>query len=418
MADAATSSPPAAKPAHVPDSLVYDFDYFLDAALVANPHARILDLVKKAPPVFWTPRQGGHWMLLSHAANFKAARDWESFSNEVIPQTLIKAMLAAMPPGTPHFPQPIPINVDPPEHAKYRTPLQAAFSPKAMAALQGSIKLLAEQLVEKIRKAGRCEFMGAVAEPLPVQIFLKLMGLPLERQSEYRAMVRELLSSGEFDPSAAAHRLQRVAASMRETLLARRDQPKDDLISALWKIKIDGREATLDDMENYGVLLFIAGLDTVMNSMGFGFCHLARDLPLQDKLRREPALIPEAVEELLRRYSFVVPPRRIAKDIEFEGAQMKEGERAMLFLPAADLDPAEFPNPAQFDLERKNKVHIAFNAGPHRCLGSHLARIELQTLYEVMLARLPPFQLDPDHPPKFHGGLVIGVDQLHLVWET
>jgi cytochrome P450 len=108
----------------------------------------------------------------------------------------------------------------------------------------------------------------------------------------------------------------------------------------------------------------------------------------------------------------------VAKDVVFEGLPMKAGERVMLYLPAADLDPTEFEGSDRFDLTREKKAHIAFNVGPHRCLGSHLARIELQTLYEQMLSRLPPFRLDPEHPPKFHGGHVIGVDTLWLRWDA
>ncbi|TAK99772.1 MAG: cytochrome P450, partial [Rhodospirillaceae bacterium] len=197
-----------------------------------------------------------------------------------------------------------------------------------------------------------------------------------------------------------------------------RDNPRDDIFSLLWQSKVEGKPTTLEDMENYSVLLFIAGLDTVMNGMGFGVRHLAQDLPLQDKLRKNPELISDAKEELLRRYTFTVPPRRVAKDMVFEGVPMKEGDRVMLFLPAADLDGKEFPNPERFELQRENNVHIAFNSGPHRCLGSHLARVELQVLYEQMLSRLPQFRLDPEHPPTFHCGNVVGVDTLNLVWDV
>ena len=117
----------------------------------------------------------------------------------------------------------------------------------------------------------------------------------------------------------------------------------------------------------------------------------------------------------MRRYTFTLPPRRVAKDIVFEGVAMRKEERAVLCLPAADLDPAVFDRPEQFDLGR-DKPHIAFGAGPHRCLGSHLARIELQVLYEEMLARLPAFRIDPEKPVRYHGGHVWGPDELHLVW--
>jgi len=405
-------------PPHIAQAAVYDFDMFRDPAFLVDPHKRILELVRTAPPVFWTPRNGGHWMLLSHTANFKASRDTESFSSAFVSREQLEAIRAKMPPGTPHIPMATPINVDPPHHAIYRAPLQKAFSPKTMLALKDDIRTLADQLIDKVISRGHCDFMVDIAEPLPVRVFLKLLGLPLERSDEYRALVTEHLADAEPNPSKVMMKLLRITAMMRETILERRDHPRDDLISLLWQSQIDGRPTTLEDMENYGVVLFIAGLDTVMNGMGFGIRHLAQDQALQAQLRANPKTIPEAAEELLRRYTFTVPPRKVAKDILFEGLQMKAGERAMLFLPAADLDPTEFAGSDRFDLEREKKAHIAFNAGPHRCLGSHLARVELQTLYEQMLARLPPFRLDPEHPPRFHGGHVIGVDTLCIRWDV
>jgi len=418
MNHVAPLSPKVPKPTHVPESAVYDFDMFGDPAYLADPHGRVLDLLETAPPFFWTPRNGGHWMMLSHGANFRASRDPESFSNSAMPREQIEAFMRMMPPGAPHIPMPYPIILDPPEHAKYRAPLQGAFSPKAVTALKDEIRARAAGLVAAVRDRGRCEFMSEIAEPLPVQVFLTMLGLPLERQPEYRAMVREHMAAISEDNIASMRRLQKVASVMRPTMLERRDNPKDDIISLLWRTEIDGKPMTLELMENYGVVLFIAGLDTVMNGMGFGMRHLATDFALQDQLRANPKLVPEAGEELLRRYTFTVPVRRVAKDLEFDGVPMKAGDRVMLFLAGADLTPSEFPQPEQFDLKRENKVHIAFGGGPHRCLGSHLARVELQILYEEVLAGLPRFRLDPERPPIFHGGHVMGVDSLDLVWDV
>jgi cytochrome P450 len=324
-----------------------------------------------------------------------------------------------MPPGAPHIPVPYPIILDPPEHTKYRAPLQGAFSPKAVTALKDEIRARAAGLVSGVRDRGHCEFMSEIAEPLPVQVFLTMLGLPLERQNEYRAMVRaHLAAAAGGDIAGTVPRLQQIAAAMRPTMLERRENPRSDIFSLLWRTEIAGEPMTLELMENYGVVLFIAGLDTVMNGMGLGVRHLATDLALQDELRANPKLIPEAAEELLRRYTFTIPVRFVAKDLEFEGIPMKGGERVMLFLPGADLTPSEFPHPEEFDLKRENKVHIAFGGGPHRCLGSHLARVELQILYEEVLAGLPRFRLDPKKPPTFHGGHVIGVDTLDLIWDA
>ncbi len=411
-------SPAVAKPAHVADPFVYDFDAFHDEGYKQDPHARIAEMIRSAPSVFWTPRNGGHWMIIGHEAVFNASRDYDKFSSEFVPQSQIKAMLAAMPPGSPQIPQPLPINIDPPDHTKYRKPLQGAFSPKAMMALKDDIRSLAAELVERIKPKGHAEFMSEVAEPLPVQVFLKMFGLPLAKQAEYRAIVKEHLSNPASDARESMRRLRNIADVMHDTLIERRDAPQDDIISLLWQAEIDGAKTTIGDMENYCVVLFIAGLDTVMNGIGHGVRHLAGNPALQAELRATPKLVPEASEEMLRRYTFTVPPRIVAADFEFEGATMKKGERAFLFLPAADLDPREFPNPEVFDMARENKVHIAFGTGPHRCLGSHLARIELQVLYEELLARLPEFRLDPAHKVRYHGGHVVGPDTLHLLWDA
>ena len=143
------------RPAHIPESAVYDFDMFQDPAYRTDPHERILELVRTAPPVLWTPRNGGHWMLLSHEANFKASRDTGSFSSEFVPQAQLKVMLARLPAGTPHIPRPVPINLDPPEHGLYRAPLQRAFSPTAMLALKDDIRALATDLIDGVADRGR-----------------------------------------------------------------------------------------------------------------------------------------------------------------------------------------------------------------------------------------------------------------------
>jgi cytochrome P450 len=406
------------KPDHVPDALVYDFDIHGDPELLVNPHGRLLDMARNAPPVFWTPRNGGGWVILSHAANYAASRDTEAFSSEFVPKAQMDAMLASLPPGAPHIPLPVPITLDPPEHTKYRQPLQKVFSPKTINSLRTSIKDLAAELIDAVKADGACEFMSAIAEPLPVQVFLKMLGLPLERQEEYRAIVKEHMAAIDTDRAGSMRRLQRIAAAMRDTVLDRKDNPRDDILSMLWQIEIDGKPTTLADMENYGVLLFIAGLDTVMNGMGLAMRGLALDPALQNQLRAEPKLIAEASEEMLRRFTFTVPMRIIKKQVELAGATMMPGEIVKLLLPAADLDANEYPDPATYDLKRENNVHIAFGVGPHRCLGSHLARVELQVLYEEMLARLPEFRLDPARPPVFHGGHVMGIEEMHLVWDA
>lgn len=259
--------------------------------------------------------------------------------------------------------------------------------------------------------------MEAIAEPLPVRFFLRLFGLPEDKQKEYRALVVEHNNNREYDREKTQRMLQKLAGVMHDTIMDRKENPRGDLISLLWGSTVNGQPTTLNDIEDYCVVLFLAGLDTVMNGMGLGIRHLALNPDLQAQVRGDPRLVPDVTEEILRRYTFTIPPRMVARDMVFEGVTMKRGEVAYLFLPAADLDADEFPEPQKFDLERDNKAHIAFGTGPHRCLGSHLARIELQVLYEEMLSRLPEFRIDPDKPPVFHGGTVFGLEELWIRWD-
>jgi cytochrome P450 len=409
-------TPLAPRPAHVPAAAVYDFDIFFDEALQKDPHERARQIAREAPPVFWTPRNGGHWVAAGHEAAFEVSRDWERFTSGFAPPDAHERLMAMMPPGTRHIPRGVPTTLDPPEHGKYRAPLAAPFGPKAINARTEEIRGLAGALIDAVVSDGHCDFIAAVAEPLPVQVFMKMLGLPLERLAEFRRLVQVVLGPGMLDEGENPRRMRMVADAIDDVILARKDDPKDDLISLLWACEIDGEKATLETLEDFCVIMFVAGLDTVINGIGYGVRHLALNPDLQDKLRADPSLIPVAAEEILRRYTFTAPPRRIAKDTEFFGWPMKADEKIMIYLPAADLDPRAFAEPEVFDLAR-DKAHLAFGAGPHRCLGSHLARLELQIAYAEVLRRLPRFRLDPDIPITFRTSFILSMGNLPLRWD-
>ncbi len=410
-------SPRTERPAHVPESLEYDFDYNADPAYVEDPHARVLDLVEHAPSIFWTPRNGGHWVVLAYQAQLDAFRNWEVFSSEHFTPEEYEAMMAALPPEQ-RVPAPIPICVDPPLQTQLRAPLVSTFTPKAVRELADQVRALAERLIDDVAPHGGCEFMHEVAEVYPVEIFLQMFGLPVEREREYRAIARQQLSAATPDPMAAMSMLRGIADVMRDTVLDRRDHPRDDVISRMWAADIGGEPMTLEIMESYCAILFIAGLDTVVNALGFGVRHLAADPALQDVLRGDPEAIADASRELLRCYSFVGPMRILRRDIEFHGVSLGQGDTVQLFTPAAGYDRSAFTDPERFDRHREGPQHLAFGIGPHFCLGAHLARLELDTIYEVMLRRLPTFRLDPDQPPVYHGGIIAGVSRLNLLWDS
>ncbi|AXQ30049.1 cytochrome P450 [Solimonas sp. K1W22B-7] len=405
------------KPAHVPDALVYAFDYNTDPEYCRDPHARAADLARNAPPIFWTPYNGGHWMVQAHAAVHEALRDYETFSSEHFSPEAFNSMMAELPEEE-RIPAPVPICIDPPQHAKLRMPLFSTFSPKAALAREKEIRELAERLIDGIAKQGRCEFQHDVSDIYPVEIFLGMFGLPVEKEREYRELAKKHLSVITPDLSENMLMMQAIAAVMRETIVERRANPKQDIISMLWALEIEGEPMTLDLMLSYCVILFIAGLDTVVNALGFGVRHLATDPELQRVLRANPALIPEASEEILRRYAFVAPIRLVKKEREFHGAELKEGERVMMFIPSASVDERVYRDATTYDMNREKHPQMAFGAGPHYCLGVHLARLELRVMYETILKKLPEFRLDPEHPPTFHGSIIAGPSSIHLRWDV
>jgi cytochrome P450 len=169
-------------------------------------------------------------------------------------------------------------------------------------------------------------------------------------------------------------------------------------------------------MLGYSITLFLGGLETVVNALSFGVRHLARDVELQAKLQADPSLLPGAIEELLRLYGVASTPRRVTRDVVYEGVQFKQGDMVLLLLPAANYDDAAFPNPEQFILGRTEQ-HMTFNTGPHRCVGLNLARLEMKVFYQEWLKRVPPFRLDPQAKPRFIGGFNLAITSLPLVWE-
>jgi len=416
MNPAVELSPPTDKPEHVPKSRVYDFDFNADPAYLQDPHVRVAHLVDEAPSIFWTPRNGGHWVILAYQPMYEAFRDYEVFSSEHFSPEEFDAMMAALPEDQ-RVPAPIPICIDPPRQTALRAPLVSTFTPRAVNALAGQISALAERLVDGVAGNGRCEFMHEVADLFPVEIFLDMFGLPLEREREYRDLAKQHLRAVSPDPMFAMNMLRGISACMRDTILDRQKNPKDDMISLLWAAEIDGKPMTFDVMQSYCAIMFIAGLDTVVNAMGFGIRHLAENLDLQDELRGDPEAISGATKELLRRYAFVGPMRVVTRDHDFHGVHFAKGDTVQLFTPAAGLDAKVYPNPKVFDYRRDGAPHLAFGSGPHFCLGSHLAKLELETFYDCMLSRVRRFRIDPDRPPTFHGGIIAGVSSLHLVWD-
>jgi cytochrome P450 len=311
---------------------------------------------------------------------------------------------------------PAPQNMDPPRHTLFAAPLKAAFTPSETMKYEKAIRELTAQCLDPLVGKGRCEFMKDVAEPIPILMFLKIMGVPLDRFAQFRGLALETLNA----PSEEAmfNKMVEVDILMTGYIEALRDNPGDDVISRLWKTDMGGRPITLDEMRRFGIMLFTAGLDSVTNGMGHSMHHLARHPELQARLRDNPQEIHATTEELLRRYGVTTPPRRLTRDTVYQGVEMRKEDKVELWVIAGNLDPEAFSDPEEVKVPRSERTHLTFGFGLHRCIGAHLARLELHVLYDVWLKRFPSVRLDPEGSVTYDPGHVLRITQLPLIWDT
>lgn len=398
-------------PAHVPPELVYEYDNSRDPRMLEDPHARMRSLILEAPPIFFSPCNGGHWFVTRKKAIVDITMNPEVYSN---------AFLSASgePSGEHKDPQQglmlLPISADPPQHTMYRAPLNQLLSAKSVAGLETAIRAMSNELIDKVLDAGRCDFFSEIAEPLPVTLFMKLAGMPTDRLAEFRHLATQA-TSATVDAATREATFKRIAGILAESIKSRQEKREDDLISRLLDANINGKNPTFQEMLGYSITLFLGGLETVVNALSFGVRHLARDQELQAKLRADVSLLPGAIEELLRLYGVASTPRRVTRDDVCHGVQLKQGDMVLLLLPAANYDDEAFPNPEQLILGR-TEPHMTFNTGPHRCVGLNLARLEMKVFYQEWLKRVPPFRLDPQEKPRFMGGFNLAITSLPLVW--
>jgi cytochrome P450 len=308
----------------------------------------------------------------------------------------------------------IPDELDPPDHTKYRALLNPMFAPGTVSKMTQDVRAQAVSLIGRLAEQSGCEFMGSFAKPFPVSIFLRLMGLPLEQMATFLKWEADALHSETMEPKIAA--IRAIHDRLIEAIEERRREPRDDLISHALKARIDGRPLTQSELVGFGVMMFLAGLDTVSSALGLFFKHLALHPEQQADLRARPARIAPAVDEMLRAFPVVTTNRRVMQDVELSGVHMKAGDWVTIQTSSATLDPAEHADPRRVDFDRQNKASGVFAYGPHRCLGSHLARLELRIALEEWTSRLPLFHIHPGSKPLLHGGSVFGVDRLELAW--
>jgi cholest-4-en-3-one 26-monooxygenase len=364
------------------------------------PHAEWAYLRKNAP-VYWydRPNVAPFWAITKHADIVEIARQPKIFLNG---PRLMVATKELYNEGDELLFRHL-LNMDPPEHAKYRDLVNRRFTPRAVRSLEDEVREITDDAMDELAATHRnggsmieCDFVTDVSAKVPLDVIAALLGVPKKDRPQLFRWTNEAIGSGdpEFNqggtPMETLQRAREGLFSYFSNLVEqRRKEPKDDLTSALGAATLDGQPLPIFEMLSYFLLLVVAGNETTRNATSGGVQAFI-DNPDQWKLlQSNPALIRPAVEEIVRWISPVIQFARTAtEDYQLRGQTIKKGDSMALFYPSANRDEDVFQEPFKFDITRDPNPHIAFGIGEHFCLGANLARLELEVIFRELLKRV------------------------------
>ena len=393
-------------PDHVPADLIRQAGLIYSPDFLADPYKFFPAMHEKFPPVFYDVGPFGNaWVLTKHEDALFALRHAEYFSNED---------------ATPFPRDPedyfyfIPIEIDPPEHRKYRNIVDPIVSPQGVLKLETRIRALANELIDEFIDKGECEFDEVFGRPLPVLVFLDLMGLPRNMCDTFVSWAMALLHSN--DRQIMGDTLKTIGDYLKIAIAEKIANPDDGLVSRIAHAEFDGKPISEKEAFGFVTFLFIAGLDTVFATLNNIWLWLARNPDRVQEIINDPDNINAQVEELLRVFSVTFSGRTVAQDVELRGVQLKKGDKITSILPACNYDPEVFPNPTEVNFHRPKKIILAFTVGVHSCMGAHLARLEIKIALQEWLKRIPDFKVKPGAETIYRPGGVIGPESVPLVW--
>jgi cholest-4-en-3-one 26-monooxygenase len=290
------------------------------------------------------------------------------------------------------------LNMDPPQHAKFRRIARTGFTPRMVAALEPSVRKMANTIIDKVAQRGECDFVRSISAELPLQVITELMGIPAADREKIFDWSNKLIGfdDPEFqntyeDGKLAAAEMWAYASQLGAE---RKGTTGEDMVSVLVNAVVDGAGLSDMEFESFFLLLAVAGNETTRNLISGGMLALMENPDQRARLVADPSLIPSAVEEMLRYVTPVMYFRRTAtKDTEIRGVKIKENDKVVMYYPSANRDEQYFKDGDKFDIGRNPNEHLAFGVGEHFCLGTSLARLEIRVLFEELLRRLPDIQL-------------------------
>ena len=384
-------------------------------------------LMRQNTPVLYQPGLDGvtmHWFVTRFEDVEAVLRDDKRFVRD--PRNAFPAEQVA------EWPDPTPVfelidnhvlNKDGEDHRRLRALVSKAFTSRIVGQMRDRIQNIADDLIDQVQAQGQMDLINDYAFPLPITVIAELLGIPAADRDKFRlwsdAVVTPDLSQGAHERFVML--MNEFTTYLGQIFTERRQQPGDDLITALLQAEEAGDKLSEAELFSMMVLLIVAGHETTVNLISNGILALLQHPDQLEKLKKDPSLMPVAVEELLR-YDGPVEQALIrwaAEDVELGGQLIRRGDQVVVILAAADRDPAQFPEPDSLDLAREPNRHVAFGRGVHYCLGAPLARLEGEIALNTLLRRLPNLRLniEPGQLTWRLAPLIRGVVSLPVAWD-
>lgn len=393
-------------PTHVPPELVVEWDYFNPPGVAEDPHLAWKKL-HDGPDIIFSPFNGGHWIATRADDVFAIMQDYDTFSN-------IEFTVPKRQPGNPLL---IPNQLDPPRHGPVRSIVLRPLSPKAVKPLEDVIRKIMAKRIATLVPDGGCEFVSAFGGDIPPELFFEHARISKSKLPEMKRFADLVARSSDEDEKTEA----RVAAAayLAEILNERRqvEELGDDVFGVIIQAERDGR-LTAQESTSLALNVFFGGLETVSSLLAFVVAFLARNPEKRRELIEDPSLCQDAAEEFLRRFGILNLARIATKRTQIKGVTIEEGEQILLPLHLTGLDERKFANPETVDFHRRRAAHFNFGTGPHRCLGSNLARPEIRIFLEEWLKQIPDFSIDPNSKVQGASGVAMTLTHVPLVWPS
>jgi cytochrome P450 len=366
---------------------VIDFDHHAPFLRDHNDE-QLQQLISTGCPMGWSTHYGGFWAIWGYEALFAAVQDADLFSSGhsvELPKGL---------PAAPYVDALIPIDIDGPIQQEYRKMVLNWFNPGHARSMAPRIQEICDDLIDDFIERGEADLSYELFTALPAKVTLEMLDWESDRWRDWVGWVHGLIHDSAHYPEKGAEAVQNLYTNIQNEIERRRDLLGHDLFSDMMRHEVNGRRLTDDELRNFALLVLLGGMDTTAGTTGNTIMRLDADPALRQQCIDEVAHMPKAIEEFLRHDG---PGgglyRRVTRDAEFFGEQLKKHDRVLMMYWAANRDPKAFPEPEKIDIHRTNNRHMAFGMGPHRCLGSHHARLMLSTMMTGILTRLPDFKV-------------------------